>query len=530
VTQPRDDRRLKAAAALLLEREVVPGPAPVPSFADLLATGARRRRRRVAGLGLVVAGAVAGLFAARLTDRAPISYVVAGAAAIDRAGVEAPSAQAGGGTLPARLHFSEGTEVTLAAGGRLNVTRRTSRGAVLELEHGQARFQVVHRRGTRWSVVAGPFVVEVTGTEFTVDWSPAAGRMVVDLKVGTVRVGGASVGGTVELHPGERLVATAADHRLTLSPDDLSPERGSASAADEPRAEAASPEASGRGAPQPSRVVVDGSWRRADEAAVPPRAMLALRSPRQGVSPAQPALPQPELPEAAVPVLGQPAVRAGEAARGPRLDPAPVGATHPSPIPQSLTMGGGGLFCVTVPAQYSFEDAASGLSAPRAYTLALARPRVDRTHSWCGESSVRLDAAFDDSGRRNFFGRYPNETGQLLVRLDRPTDLTGKTVTMHVFVEGPPDVRFSAEIAAVQRGGWASSPPVKELAPGRWWTISHRFGVENPTGVAGSSNPFPYPTGGASTVAETDRLALAIHTTGDRRAWKGAVYIDDISW
>ena len=523
MNRARDERRLEAAAVLLLEREVVPGPAPVPDFAALLGNRARRWRRRSVGFALVVAGAVAGLVAVRLVDRPSISYVVAGAAAVDGAGVEAASPVAG--ATPARLRFSEGTEVTLAAGARLNVTRRSSRGAVLELEHGQASFRVVHRRGTRWSVVAGPFVVEVTGTEFTVDWSPGAGKMIVDLKVGAVRVGGASVGGTVELHPGERLVATAADHRLTLSPDDGASDR--AIAADAPPGEARSSmsQASADGARSPSRVVVDGSWRRVAAPAVPVHTVLALRSPRQGSPPDERALP-----EAAVPLLDQLAVRPAEAGRGPRLDPAPVVAPHPSPIPQSLTMGGGGLFCVTVPAQYSFEDAANGLSAPRAYTLALARPRIDRTHSWCGESSVRLDAAFDDGGRRNFFGRYPNETGQLLVRLDRPTDLTGKTVTMHVFVEGPPDVRFSAEIAAVQHGGWASSPPVKDLAPGRWWTISHRFDVENPTGVAGSSNPLPYPSGGASTVTETDRLALAIHTTGDRRAWKGAVYIDDITW
>ena len=519
-----DERRLEAAAALLLEREVVPGPAPVPDFAALLSTRSRQRRRGFVGIALALAGAVSCVLAARLLDRTPISYVVAGTATVDGAGVEAVA----GGSLPARLQFSEGTEVTLAAGARLNVTQRTSRGAVLELEQGQARFRVVHRSGTRWSVVAGPFVVEVTGTEFTVDWSPGAGRMVVDLEVGSVRVGGASVGGTVELHRGERLVAMAADHRLTLGPDDGSSQPGSAIAADEPSAGA--PGSGPRSMPvetarQPSRVVVDGAWRHAAAPAVPARPVLALRSPREGSPPPELALPEPP-----VPVLDQQAARSGEAARGPRLDPAPVVAPHQSPIPQSLTLGGGGLFCVTVPAQYSFEDAANGLSAPRAYTLALARPRIDRTHSWCGESSVRLDAAFDDGGRRNFFGRYPNETGQLLVRLDRPTDLTGKTVTMHVFVEGPPDVRFSAEIAAVQHGGWASSPPVKDLAPGRWWTISHRFDVENPTGVAGSSNPLPYPSGGASTVTETDRLALAIHTTGDRRAWKGAVYIDDITW
>jgi len=525
VSQARREQRLQHAAELLLEREVVPGPAPVPDFPALLAARARRSRRRVGAgaLALAVACASAGAVRyagsdqvlaviSRTLDPRPISYVVSGGAVIGGDVVEGAASPA----QPARLRFSEGTEVTLASGARLGIAKRTRHGALLELEQGQARFRVVHRRGARWSVVAGPFAVEVTGTEFTVDWSPRSGRMVVDLAVGAVRVAGASVRGAVELHAGERLVATASDGRLTLGPSVRASRTEDAPA----RADELTPSRS----PSPSRVVIDGGWA-SQRGRSPVRPVLALRTPHQ-VPP-----PPAELPELPVPVLDvNPLGPSAVETRGPRLDPLPVEAPSSSSTPRSLTMGGGGLFCVTVRAQYSFEDAASGLSAPHAYTLALSRPRVDHTHSWCGEASVRMDAAFDESGRRNFFGRFPNETGELVVRLDRPTDLTGKTVTMHVYVEGPPDARFSAEIAAVQRGGWASSPAMKELAPGRWWTISHRFGVENATGVAGSSNPFPYPNGGVSSVAETDRLALAIHSTGDRRAWKGAVYVDDISW
>lgn len=541
------ERRLQHAAALLLEREVVPGPAPVPDFATLLAARARRARLRRGGLALAAVAALTAGAALRFAgpgasqeashqaandpsretplaaflasflatfDPRPVSYVVAGGAVLGRDGVEAMPSPA----APARLRFSEGTQVTLTSGSRLTVAQRTRHGALLELEHGQAHLRVVHRRGARWSVVAGPFVVEVTGTEFTVDWSPRAGRMVVELAVGAVRVKGPSVGGAVELHAGERLVASASDGRLTLGPS------GGPGAADDSVAAARADGPGMMSPPAPSRVVI-AAGSGAARARLPARPLLALRTPQQVPPPAT-----PEIPELPVPVLDGSLVARPVETRGPRLDPLPVEAPSSSSIPQSLTMGGGGLFCVTVRAQYSFEDAASGLSAPGAYTLALSRPRIDRTHSWCGEASVRMDASFDESGRRNFFGRFANETGQLVVRLDRPTDLTGKTVTMHVYVEGPPDARFTAEIAAVQRGGWASGPAMKELAPGRWWTISHRFDVENPTGVRGSSNPFPYPNGGVSSVAETDRLALAIHATGDRRAWKGAVYVDDISW
>jgi hypothetical protein len=318
-------------------------------------------------------------------------------------------------------------------------------------------------------------------------------------------------------------VATASDGRLALGPAGNSDPPADTASVTPP--DGAGPVSSAAPASSPSRVVIDGAWG-GGRGRSPGRPLLALRAPHQAAAPVS-----PELPELPVPVLdANPLAAYPPETRGPRLDPLPVEAPSSSSIPQSLTMGGGGLFCVTVRAQYSFEDAASGLSAPHAYTMALSRPRIDRTHSWCGEASVRMDAAFDESGHRNFFGRFANETGQLVVRLDRPTDLTGKTVTMHVYVEGPPEARFSAEIAAVQHGGWASSPAMKDLGPGRWWTISHRFDVDNPTGVRGSSNPLPFPSGGVSSVAETDRLALAIHSTGDRRAWKGAVYVDDISW
>jgi hypothetical protein len=548
-----DEARLRRAAELVLEHELLTGPAPLPDFEALVSKRARRWRWP-AGAGLTLAaGAALALF---LVGRTPVSYVVNGPVAISGTRIEAdPSA-----TTDARVRFSEGTQVTLRPSAALDVVERTSRGALLSLDRGVARFSVTHLRGARWTVVAGPFGIEVTGTEFTVDWSPSAGKMVVDLAVGSVRVRGASVGGAVELHAGERLVATVADHRVTLSPGgDAKP---AATVAPAP-AEAPAPEAQAAPAPPPaaaaapttaagtvwasltpsrsrapSTAVFDGTAEPAP-AARPSDLQrdvqrdiqrdLAVWSPR--VAPG----PTDELPEPRVPTLPSPSSSLAPAARpsgleGPRLDPSPVPPPVVKAVPQSLTIGGGGAFCVAEPAQYAFESAVSGLSSPTEYTLALANPRVDRSHSWCGESSVRLEASFDESGRRNFFGRYARETGQLVIRLNQPVNLTGRTVTMHVFVEGPSDVRFSAELAAVHAGRWISSHPLEGLSPGRWWTITHRFDAVNVAGMPGSSNPRPYPVGGTAPASQVDRLALAIHSTGDRRAWRGAVFVDDISW
>ncbi|MEO5768503.1 MAG: hypothetical protein ABIS92_09145, partial [Polyangia bacterium] len=122
------------------------------------------------------------------------------------------------------------------------------------------------------------------------------------------------------------------------------------------------------------------------------------------------------------------------------------------------------------------------------------------------------------------------ETGQVVIKLHRSTDFTGRTVTVHFFVEGPTDARFTAELVVVNRGRWVSGPPSGQLVAGRWWTISHKFDAENEAGVPGSSNPGPFPVGGTSPVTDVDRLGLAIHSTGGRRVWTGAVYVDDVGW
>jgi ferric-dicitrate binding protein FerR (iron transport regulator) len=541
------EQRLRRGAELVLEHEPLTGPAPLPDFARLMSARSRRRWWRLSfgAVGLLSVAAV--VVAVWLRGLAPVSYIVDGeAAAVAGTRVAAPRAGE-----DARIRFSEGTEVMLVGpSAEVDVVQRTARGALLVLERGQARFSVVHRRGARWSVMAGPFAIEVTGTEFTLDWAPEAGRMALDLRVGSVRVRGASAGGAVELHAGEHLVATAADHRVTLS-SGVEPGRTGANAAGGGRGPSSGPSSPGTASPgwagevpaggpgggahaarspapgEPSRIVVGPSG--GEPSAREPRTVrgrdLALWSPREGG--------RIELPEHRVPTLeGGPSAATSRppVADGPRTDPAAAITPVLPGISQSLTLGGGGLFCVTIPAQYTFEQPAGGLSVPALFTTAFSNPRLDRSHSWCGESSVRVDASFNDDGRQNYFGRFANETGQLLVNLEHPIDLTGRTVTMHVFVEGPWDARFSAELAVVDHGRWVSNAPSRGLTPGRWWTVTHHFGKENAAGVPGSSNPQPFPNGGRSTVSEVDRLALAIRSTGERRTWRGAIFVDDIAW
>jgi hypothetical protein len=516
----RAESRARAAAALVLGTELLPGPVPLPDFKSLLGRRSRWRwRALVLGtVGSVAAGAFAVLTMPR--NAAPISYVVDGTVAIAEGIIDASGTPGG---PSASVHFSEGTEIGLAPGARLRIVARTDHGAALALDRGRARFAVTHRSGARWSVATGPFTVEVIGTRFTLDWSPRDEKLVVDLDAGSIQVRGASVGGPVAMHPGERLTATAADRRVTLSP-----------LVEPPSGPDVRPLALNRPSPNRAPVASIGnlvpgfapgrSFRRSSR-----RADLALAAPARS-APARASSPSPASASASAAVSAPPpAVATPEP---PPLAP-DVQPELPPLVPQappSLTLGGGGAACAHDGAQYRFERPESGISLPDFYTLAFSNPRPDRTHSWCGQSSLRVDANFNEAGRRNFFGRFAKETGQVVLKLHRSTDFTGKTVTVHFFVDGPADARFTAELVVVNRGRWVSGPPSGQLVAGRWWTISYRFEAENESGVSGSSNPGPFPVGGTSPVSSCDRLGLAIHSTGGRGVWTGAVYVDDVGW
>jgi ferric-dicitrate binding protein FerR (iron transport regulator) len=529
------ERIVGRAAELLLSAEILPGPSPLPDFERLLG---RDQRRRSLGLllgGMTTAAALMLLTILSIQDRGAVSYVVDGPIAISGDVIEAIGTVADGGS---RLRFSEGTHIDLSRGARLRVLSRNASGASLALERGHADLTVTRRRGARWSVATGPFTVDVVGTRFSLDWSPDHQRMVVELSAGKVSVRGASVGGPVEMHAGERLVASVADHRVTLSPlvepaaepaRRLAPPAVPSAVGDKvsPPA-AAAPEQTVRDEEDGEEPSEKPPLRREASAALPTRRVirrpeLALASPTRAARPTSgkdssisrallsPLAPTPPAAAAPRPALQPPAVD--------------------SPASPTTTLGGGGVFCSRETAQYRFEQSVEdGISAASIYTLALANPERDASHSWCGEGSVRLRANFTEQGRRNYFGRFLRETGQMVIRLDRSTDFTGRTVTMHVFVEGPSDARFSAEVFVVHRGHWVGSEPMRELSPGRWWTIKHTFRSANPTGGAESSNPQPYPGEGLSPVTDCNRVSLAIRSTGARRNWTGAVYVDDVGW
>ncbi|MBW1762705.1 MAG: FecR domain-containing protein [Deltaproteobacteria bacterium] len=104
-------------------------------------------------------------------------------------------------TLP--IVFSDGSTVQLSPGSRARVRQLSATGATVQLEHGEATVHVVHRDETRWSVEAGPFVVNVIGTRFRVQWEPSEEAFGLEVLAGTVRLSGPRGTRRVTRHDGE---------------------------------------------------------------------------------------------------------------------------------------------------------------------------------------------------------------------------------------------------------------------------------------------------------------------------------------
>lgn len=166
---------------------------------------------------------------------APLSFVIEGAsAAPDGEAVDARSEKAA-------LRFSDGSRVVFARGSEGRVGELDARGARVQLAQGSVDLDIVHRDRTSWTVEAGPYRVNVTGTAFDVGWFPsgAGGSFEVRMREGTVVVegplvpqgmplsagqalqvdaSGLRVGPATELEPLAARAATAPDSDLTAAP------------------------------------------------------------------------------------------------------------------------------------------------------------------------------------------------------------------------------------------------------------------------------------------------------------------------
>jgi hypothetical protein len=154
----------------------------------------RSPRRLVPVLALCMAFAVGGGW---LVARRPLGYRVQGCQQVPD-GAVCPSAGS--------VAFADGTRIALDPGARLRIMP-LARGAELFLDDGAASLAVVHRTRARWTVAAGPFRIEVTGTRFSVDWSRSRQVLDVAVREGEVHVTGGTLVHAAVLRAGQSLRA-----------------------------------------------------------------------------------------------------------------------------------------------------------------------------------------------------------------------------------------------------------------------------------------------------------------------------------
>jgi TolA-binding protein len=212
-----EDARILSALSEEARRQAEADAAALPrpgAWHRLEQRRAQRPRRAVrwwaTGLGLaaVSAAVVFGLHSWR-SGRA-LTFDVGGGAIVESGYIR------GAANSDAPVQFSDGTRIDLAPGARMSVVAPGPRGARLRVDEGAAHFSVMHLPHAAWSVEAGPYVVEVTGTVFDVRWSSADEVVEVRLQSGSVRVSGPMLTEHATLRPGQHLTAHLATRELRI--------------------------------------------------------------------------------------------------------------------------------------------------------------------------------------------------------------------------------------------------------------------------------------------------------------------------
>jgi hypothetical protein len=104
------------------------------------------------------------------------------------------------------LRFSDGTEVRVNRESKVALSSVNGRGARVAVVDGSAHVDVVHKPGSSWLIDAGPFLVMVTGTAFTVQWSPVEEQLDLKMERGSVEVSGPLSEGTLSIRSGQHLI------------------------------------------------------------------------------------------------------------------------------------------------------------------------------------------------------------------------------------------------------------------------------------------------------------------------------------
>lgn len=200
---------------------------PLPFGPVAMRLASERRQRRTRNVTLITVGCAAvagvlGLWARPRPDtrlRETLTYTVDGEPA-PQGGYIAPATS----SEPV-LSFSDGTRVRLATRARGRVVKLNRHGARIALDDGKANIEVAHLPGAEWFFEAGPFVITVHGTAFSLEWSSRDARLEVQMRSGVVSVTGPLSGGETVLRAGQTLSLSlndegtpAADARSARAP------------------------------------------------------------------------------------------------------------------------------------------------------------------------------------------------------------------------------------------------------------------------------------------------------------------------
>ncbi len=118
---------------------------------------------------------------------------------------------------PVPVAFSDGSQMTLQAGGRARLQELGEHRVELSLERGVAHFDVVHAEATDWRIHAGPFEVHVTGTVFDANWQPDTEVFTLEMAEGQVFVSGPHLGEGRHVEDAEALQVWLTEGRSALT-------------------------------------------------------------------------------------------------------------------------------------------------------------------------------------------------------------------------------------------------------------------------------------------------------------------------
>lgn len=107
------------------------------------------------------------------------------------------------GETPADLAFSDGSRITVSPHTTLSVELLGKRAALTRLIDGRLHVAVHHEPDTNYRFLAGPYEVQVIGTEFDLEWRARADGLTLVMQSGEVRVLGD--GGPRQVRGGQTL-------------------------------------------------------------------------------------------------------------------------------------------------------------------------------------------------------------------------------------------------------------------------------------------------------------------------------------